>query len=278
MTRKGDTLEHPVTGEKITFLETSEETDGEYALAELHVRPHGFVAAPHIHPFAQEAFEISSGTFALVVDGAERRVRAGERATVPAGTAHAWWNAGEDEGVAIVEFRPALKAEGFFESFFGLAQDGKVSQRTGLPNVLWLASIFQTYRDFVYIARPPLLVQRAVFTPLGALAKLLGYRLPRPYPYPDTARSEPSSIPTGTNLGRSENRPKNRKASMYGMSEHLMIMAELEKARFAGLAQKGHPQGDPFPESATEFPAKMGAFRGERPRHRLSTRNRGDDR
>jgi quercetin dioxygenase-like cupin family protein len=201
MAKKNDTIEHPVTGEKITFIETSEETGGEYARAELRVRPHGFVAAPHIHPFAQESFEIRSGTFALVLDGAERRIQAGEWATVPAGTAHAWWNAGEDEGVAIVEFRPALKAEEFFESFFGLAQDGRVSPRTGLPNVLWLASIFQTYRDFAYIARPPLPVQRAVFAPLGALAKLLGYRLPRPYPYADAARSRPSSDPAGTDRG-----------------------------------------------------------------------------
>lgn len=192
MARNGDIVEHPVTGEKITFLETSEETEGEYATAELRVRPHGFVAAPHIHPIAEESFEIRSGTFTFVVDGEERQVRAGEGATVPVGTPHAWWNSGEDEGVAIVEFRPALKTEEFFESFFGLAQDGKVSQKTGLPNALWLAAIFRSYRDFGYIARAPLLVQRAIFTPLGALAWLIGYRLPRPYPRAAEHRSRPS--------------------------------------------------------------------------------------
>ena len=45
--------------------------------------------------------------------------------------------------------------------------DGKVSQKTWLPNVMWLASIFRTYQDFGY----------------GAVSRLLGYRLPRPYPY-----------------------------------------------------------------------------------------------
>ncbi len=201
MTRKGNTVEHPVTGERITFLQTTAETDGEYATFELRVRPHGFVVAPHVHPQTVESFEIHSGTFTFMADGEEREVRKGEGATIPAGTAHAWWNSGDEEGVAIVEFRPALKAEEFFESFFGLAQDGRVSPRTGLPNVLWLASIFQTYRDFVYLARPPLPVQRAVFAPLGALAKLLGYRLPRPYPYADAARSRPSSDPAGTDRG-----------------------------------------------------------------------------
>ncbi len=181
MARPGDTAEHPVTGERITFLETSEETDGEYATFELRVRPHGFVAAPHVHPIAKESFEIRSGTFTFVVDGEERQVRAGEGATVPVGATHAWWSTGEEEGVAIVEFRPALKTEEFFESFFGLAQDGKVSHKSGLPNVLWLASIFRAYHDFGYLAKPPLFVQRAVFNPLAAVAWLLGYKVPYPY-------------------------------------------------------------------------------------------------
>ena len=188
MARRGDTIEHPVTGERITFLETSEETDGKYATFELRVRPHGFVVAPHVHPFAEETFEIRSGTFTFVVDGHERRAGPGDGATVPAGAVHAWWKTGEDEGIAVVEFRPALKTEEFFESFFGLAQDGKVSQKTGLPNVLWLASIFRTYQDFGHLAKPPLFVQRVVFAPLSAVARLLGYRLPRPYPYAPAQR------------------------------------------------------------------------------------------
>ncbi len=183
MARQGDTIVHPVTGEKITFLMTSEETDGEYATFELRVRSHGFVVAPHIHPYAAESFEIHSGTFTFMVDGRERKVGPGERATVPAGAVHAWWNSEEVEGVATVEFRPALQTEGFFESFFGLAQDGEVSSKTGLPSLLWLASIFRTYHDFGYIAHPPLFVQRALFGPLGLMARLLGYRLPRRYPH-----------------------------------------------------------------------------------------------
>lgn len=191
MAKKGDTVDHPVTGERITFLETSEKTDGQYATFELRVRPHGFVAASHVHPHAEESFEIRAGTFTFVVDGRERSVGPGEGATVPAGAAHGWWNTGENEGVAIVEFRPGWKSEEFFESFFGLAQDGRVNRKTGLPNLLWLASIFRSYHDFGYIARPPLFLQRLVFAPLGALAWLLGYRVPRPYPY--TAARRPGA-------------------------------------------------------------------------------------
>ncbi|MGH3146161.1 MAG: cupin domain-containing protein [Rubrobacter sp.] len=184
MVKQGDVIEHPVTGETFTFLETAEGTNGEYSRIELRVRPHGFVAAPHIHPRIEESFEIRSGTFAFVVDGEERRIGPGGGATVPVGTPHAWWNAGDEEGVAIVEFRPALKVEEFFETFFGLAQDGKVSPKTGLPNLLWLAVIFREYRDFAYLARPPLWVMKAVFMPLAGVAGLLGYKTPYPYPRP----------------------------------------------------------------------------------------------
>ena len=183
MADSGDVIEHPVTGEKFTFLETAQDTGGEYSRYEVRVRSHGFVAAPHVHPLIEETFEIRAGTWAFVLDGEETRVGPGEGASIPVGMPHAWWNAGEEEGVAIVELRPAMKADEFFESFFGLAQDGKVSPKTGLPNLLWMALILRYYHDFVYLARPPLFVQRTVFTPLGAVARLLGYKMPRPYPY-----------------------------------------------------------------------------------------------
>jgi mannose-6-phosphate isomerase-like protein (cupin superfamily) len=191
MAKRGDVIEHPVTGERITFLQTAEETNGEYALLDLHVKPHGFVAAPHVHPRLQETFEIREGTFTFVIDGENREVRPGEGATVPAGAPHAWWNSGhEEEGVAVVEFRPALKAEEFFETFFGLAKDGKVSPKTGLPNLLWLAVILRSYSDFIYLAKPPLAVQRAIFTPLAAVGRLLGYGVPYPYPYSRSRTAE----------------------------------------------------------------------------------------
>jgi mannose-6-phosphate isomerase-like protein (cupin superfamily) len=197
MAKQGDVIEHPVTGETFTFLETAQETGGEYVQIELRVRSNGFVAAPHVHPRIEETFEIRSGTFAFVVDGEERHVGPGEGATLTVGTPHAWWNAGIEEGVAIVEFRPALKVEGFFETFFGLAQDGRVSPKTGLPNPLWLAAIFREYREFAYLAKPRLWVQRVVFTPLGAVARLLGYRMPYPYPYGRPRGAEPRATLAG---------------------------------------------------------------------------------
>ena len=61
MIRQGDTIENPITGEKVTFLKTSAETDGELVVIDTTVAPGGFVAAEHVHPYQSERFEVLSG-------------------------------------------------------------------------------------------------------------------------------------------------------------------------------------------------------------------------
>jgi len=63
----------------------------------------------------------------------------------------------------------------FFETFFGLAKDGKTN-RKGLPNPLQLAVLMREYEDELRLARPSHMVQRALFRPLAGLGRVLGYR------------------------------------------------------------------------------------------------------
>jgi hypothetical protein len=115
----------------------------------------------------------------------------GEKVVVPAGTPHVWWNAGEDELHAVVEPRPALSVEAFFETLFGLAQDGKVSPKTGLPNPLQLAVIMRAHRDLIILARPSPPVQTVLFGSLAFVGRLLGYRAQYPYPNARQTPAEP---------------------------------------------------------------------------------------
>jgi len=46
----GQTLVNPVTGERMTFVETAADTDGERVVIELRAEPGGSVAAAHAHP------------------------------------------------------------------------------------------------------------------------------------------------------------------------------------------------------------------------------------
>ncbi len=84
----------------------------------------------------------------------------------------------------ILEFRPALKTEEFFESYYGLAQDGQVDPETGITKQPWLALQLLRYQDdFIRLVDPPLPVVLELFTPIAEEAERAGYRLPYPYPY-----------------------------------------------------------------------------------------------
>jgi quercetin dioxygenase-like cupin family protein len=175
MIHAGDTIENPVTGERIVFHQTSRETNGEAVVFETFVQPHGFVAAAHVHPKQEERFEIVSGTLGLNVDGEEIVAGPGETVTIPAGTPHRFSNAGDDEVRFRCEVRPALQFEQLLETMFALAADGKTN-RKGMPNPLRLAVIARAHFDVVRLPFPPAFLQRIGLTLGAPLGRLVGYR------------------------------------------------------------------------------------------------------
>jgi hypothetical protein len=131
--------------------------------------------------------------------GRERDVVAGEPVVVPAGTPHVWGNPNEDDVHLILEFRPALRMEEWFETFLGLQKDGKVNPNSGLPNSLQWAVISREYEDEIYLASPPLWVQRVRFGLLAPIGKLLGYKAHYPkYSAAEIARGEGAGPPSTT--------------------------------------------------------------------------------
>ncbi|HMN28591.1 MAG TPA: cupin domain-containing protein, partial [Caldilineaceae bacterium] len=142
----------------------------------------------HIHPLQEERFQVIAGTLRGRVAGKELTSGPGENVVVPKGTPHVWWNSGDDELHVLVEVRPALRFENFFETFFGLAQDGKVNAKTGLPNPFQLALMMRTFRNELVLAQPPRLVQTLLFGSLAPIGRLLGYK--GEHPYPDSRRAQ----------------------------------------------------------------------------------------
>src|SRR5580765_1048146 len=160
MIRAGDTIENPVTGERIVFRKTSRETGGQAVVIETHVQPNGFVAAAHVHPSQEERFEILKGTVGFKIGGKKLVAGPGQRLTVPAGTAHKFWNAGDGVAEFVCEVRPALQFESLLETMFALAEDGKTN-RKGMPNPLRLAVIARAHFDTVRLPQPPAWLQKA---------------------------------------------------------------------------------------------------------------------
>ena len=176
MARQGDTIENPVTRERITFLETSRDTGGELLRLDLTVKPDGFLAGgAHTHPHQEERFEVLSGTLGVRVGRRKYKLGAGEVAVVPPGAIHGWWNEGNEGLHCIVELRPALDTEAVFETLFGLARDGKISKK-GIPSLLQIIAFLDEYEDEVGIPRVPKWVQHAIVSRLAPLAHRRGYR------------------------------------------------------------------------------------------------------
>ena len=174
MIRAGDTIENPVTGERIVFRQTSQETGGEAVVIETYVQPKGFVASTHVHPSQEERFEVLAGTVGFKIGGKKRIAGPGERITVPAGTPHRFWNAGEGVAHFVCEVRPALQFESLLETMFALAADGKTNKK-GMPNPLRLAVIANAHFDTVRLPFPPAVMQR-IGLALGApVGRLFGY-------------------------------------------------------------------------------------------------------
>jgi quercetin dioxygenase-like cupin family protein len=174
MIHVGDSIENPVTGERLVFRKTARETGGQAVVIETFVQPNGFVAAAHVHPYQEERFEVLRGSVGFKVGRKKLVAGPGQRITVPAGTAHKFWNAGDDEAHFVCEVRPALEFESLIETMFGLATDGKTN-RKGMPNPLRLAVIANAHFDTVRLPFPPAPVQKVGLTLGAPLGRLLGY-------------------------------------------------------------------------------------------------------
>ena len=174
MIRQGDTIENPITGERVTFLKTSAETDGELVVIDAAVAPGGFVAAEHLHPYQSERFEILEGEVEFKLGGEVVVAKPGDVVIVEPGTSHQFWNLGNEEIRFRTEVRPALSFETFLQTMFGLASEGKTNKK-GMPNPFRLAVIMDEHFDLVRLPFPPAWVQRMGLTLVSPLGLLFGY-------------------------------------------------------------------------------------------------------
>ncbi len=175
MSRAGDVFENPVTGERVVVRVGTEESGGDRLVADLYVRPGGAVAGEHIHTRIEEWFTVRKGRVGFRFDGRETIAPLNRRMHVPAGTAHDWWNAGDEEAHVVVEVAPGSRFEEMIKNLYGLAQDGKTDAK-GMPNLLQAALFAREFEDVLRFTKPPRSVQKILFAALAPIARLMGYR------------------------------------------------------------------------------------------------------
>jgi mannose-6-phosphate isomerase-like protein (cupin superfamily) len=180
MARPGGVIEAPSAGERVVFRRTAKDTNGELLQFDFFLKPHGpewqrsrsnvMSRTAHLHPLQEERFEVMSGTMGARIGGREQQFRPGETAVVPPGTPHLVWNAGDEEAHIVISFRPALNSEEFFETLFGLYNDGNGGNR------LRMAVLLRAHRGEGYLADIPIPVQKAMIAILAPIGRLLGYK------------------------------------------------------------------------------------------------------
>lgn len=169
------TVRNPAIGHWVTFLQTSEQTNGRLLQIEYGVnKPESKPAIPlHKHLRCEERFEVVSGQLGVLLDGERRVLEVGEQVVIPPGTPHTFWNAGDGKLRFITDVRPPGDLQTYWETVFGLAQAGKVG-RNGLPNLLQLAVVAPLADS--YDPKVPTVLMKLMLAVLGTIGRLLGYR------------------------------------------------------------------------------------------------------
>ena len=95
---------------------------------------------------------------------------------MPRGAAHVWGNPFDEPAAVDVALDPALDMETFFETWFGLANDGKVDLRTQMPSMLQMVLLAHDFRREITAPGLAGLAARSTGRVLAPLARARGYR------------------------------------------------------------------------------------------------------
>jgi len=170
----GQTIENPVSGERITFLQTAADTNGELLEIELELAADGQVPGAHVHPEQEERFHVLDGTMKFRLGMRTIVAEAGDTVVVPAGRVHKFTNGGDGPARARVEIVPALDMEDLFTTTTELAHEGNVTS-TGMPRPLHLALFVKRFKREVRAPFPPAWLVNALMAPLAAVARKRGH-------------------------------------------------------------------------------------------------------
>jgi quercetin dioxygenase-like cupin family protein len=180
--RVGAEMVNPATRERFVWRHTAASTGGEFAEVDLFL-DEGATVDPHIHPQQREDFRIEAGKLQLCVGKEEHTLAVGDEHSVEARAVHAWRNVGPGTAHVVIRFTPAMRSEDFFETFCGLARDGKVNKK-GLPSSpLQMAVLFHEFRHEIASPAPA----RYIVGPVVALLARLGTRKGLRSRYPEYA-------------------------------------------------------------------------------------------
>ena len=121
MRTRDRTIEDPLTGQHLTFLDTAADTDGRSLRAEVRLEPHGFVPR-HLHVRQDERLEVVAGSVRFRTRGEDRILGPGDSSAIRRRRFHRVSNAGQGEARFILDVHPARHIEQTMRSMFAIGR------------------------------------------------------------------------------------------------------------------------------------------------------------
>ena len=165
-------ITNPAIGDVATFVESTEEGGGKRLMVKITLAPRGGNVM-HVHLTQTESFKVLSGELRVSIGDQNRTLAVGEDATVPPGTRHRFFSESDEPITFLVTVLEPGRLEDTLRILYGLAGDGKV-RKGGTPKNPLVIAIVSQWGD-IYLASLPVWLQIALFKPLAALARAMGY-------------------------------------------------------------------------------------------------------
>jgi quercetin dioxygenase-like cupin family protein len=162
-------LQNRHTGERLELRRVTH--DGQTRLAIRGTLPPHQQGPPlHVHFAELEEGHVLAGTLHAVVDGRTLQIRAGGTARFPIGSAHRWWNGGDD--LLIVEgfATPVIDLDRYLESAFEVLNHGAPNR----PPLFYIAHIAWRHRRTQGILLMPRPIQNVLFPLIVLIGTILG--------------------------------------------------------------------------------------------------------
>jgi quercetin dioxygenase-like cupin family protein len=164
---------HPVIGMQWEFTRATGETSDELFESTnwLDARMPG--PPVHVHPNAEESFEVIEGSLDVFKNGEWTTLRPGETAVVRPGVKHTFRNSHDEPAKAVVRIRPAGRSEAFFRDMHRLIREGKAKQFPPKEprTAIYAAMLYDRYPDFIRATG----ILKGVFKALAFVGKVLRF-------------------------------------------------------------------------------------------------------
>jgi quercetin dioxygenase-like cupin family protein len=124
----------------------------------------------HVHFYEHEEGTVAAGTLSAEVDGRQLQVEAGDTVQLPMGSAHRWWNAGDDTLVLEGLARPVVDLDVYFAAAFEVLNSGPANR----PPLFYIAHLAWRHRKTQAVLFAPRWVQAIVVPLIVFVGTILG--------------------------------------------------------------------------------------------------------